>query len=204
MNELKQHALMLWLIALLVIIKFLLMPIFTWQAQLIADNTYLEKKQQKVANVLNSNNNGEQLAKQLTNTLQQANKMFFPFQTAASFKLTQQKNLEALLSKYELKSQNIGWQVSSLLKKIAVTRYSMQVRFTGKATDVIDFIAALEAQQQRIEINDFNFNIKGQRKKSLGRINGRVTLYFYVNQNITAAADLTANISQVNTQGILL
>jgi len=204
MNELKQHALLLWIIVLLIAFKFLIMPIFAWQTQLIADNTYLEKQQQKVGKVLNDNNKNKQLLKQLVKEVKQTESMFFPFQTTAGFKLTQQKKLEALLTKHNLKSQNIGWQVSTVLNKLAVTRYSMQIRFTGETVNVINFIAALEAQQQRVEINDFNFNIKGQREKNLGKINGRVTLFFYVNQKNTTAADLTASLNQVNMNGVVL
>jgi len=183
MAELKQHALLLMFIALLLVVKFIIIPVFDWQNDVLAKITLLEKKQHKIDKVLLHKDDNTQLNNQLTSVLKQVDGMFFPFQTEANFKLNQQKMLESLLTKHNLTTQNIGWKTSSSFAELDLVRYPIDIRFTGKTTDVIEFIAALEANKQRVEIKTFNLSFKGQREKSLGRINGNITLYLFLEGN---------------------
>ncbi len=192
MAELKQHAWLLSLVAILIIAKFIVVPVFDWQAEILAEITLLEKQQSKITKVLGQKNNTTSANSGLMAALKQAEGLFFPFKTETSFKLTQQKMLEVLLAKYDIRSQHIGWQTATNFKELAVIRYPIQLRFTGKTKDVIDFMVALEAKNELIEINDFNLSLKRQSEQRLGNINGRLTLHFFVNE-------AAMNISQEST-----
>jgi hypothetical protein len=183
MSELKQHAWLLFLIAILVIAKFFVIPIFDWQNAVLSEITLLEKKQNKISNVLEQQDDNAKANAQLSLILTEVEQLFFPSQTEAIFKLEQQKVLESLLNKHNLNSENIGWQATNRIDLLDVIRYSIQIRFTGQSTDTIEFITALEANKQRIEVVDFNLTLKGQRAQKLGRMNASVTLFFYVNSH---------------------
>lgn len=183
MSELKQHAWLLSIVAILVIAKFFVIPIFDWQNTVLSEITLLEKKQDKISNVLKQQDDNIRANEQLSLIITQVEQLFFPFQTEAAFKLEQQKLLESLLSKHNLASENIGWQATSRVDLLDVIRYTIQIRFTGQSTDIIEFIAALETNKQRIEVVDFNLTLKGQQAKKLGRMNAMITLSFYVNRH---------------------
>lgn len=183
MAELKQHAWLLSIIGLLLMAKFIVVPIFTWQDTIIAEITLLNKQQHKINSVLEQSSGNGQLLEQVNRVLTQAEPLFTPFKDEASFKLEQQQMIEALLVKYQLRSQNIGWEASKSFDEISVIRYPITLVLSGNSTDIIEFLAALESMSQLIEIASMNVSLKGQRDKKLGQItNGNLTLYLFADQ----------------------
>lgn len=181
MAELKKHALLLLILIILVSAKFIILPVIEWQNTIVADIKLLDKRSQKVTRVITQNDNTIKLNQLLSEEVKRGNELFFPYQTPSKFKLSQQKLIESLLDKYQLKSQNIGWQTSSELTSLYIIKHPLQLRFSGKTLDVIKFIAAIEKLEKNIEVIDFNLSLKKQNESSLGQCNGRVTLNFYVN-----------------------
>lgn len=183
MAELKQYAWLLSIILLLAVIKFVIVPVFTWQDEVLADISYLEKKQDKINSLLKNSKSNNRVNDELILMLTPANKLLFPLQKEASFKLKQQERIETLLAKYKLQVQHVGWQVSTYFNKLSIVRYPIEIRFTGKTLDAIDFINALEIATPHIDIRDFNFSFRGQIDKNLGRITAKITLHLYVEKN---------------------
>jgi len=192
MQELKQHAWLLSLVVLLVIAKFIIMPIFIWQDALLADIRVLTTKQQKISKVLANQHNNQQLAEQLLTSLKPVDALFFPYQSETRFKLSQQKMLEALLAEHNLNVGNVGWQVTTAFEQLNVTRYPINIRFTGKTADTIKFIAAIESNSRHIEISKLNLTLKGQRGEKIGRINGNITLRLFMEQSPKVVPDTIA------------
>lgn len=180
MAELKKHAWLLSILFILAIVKFIVTPAIEWQNEILADIQLLEKKKNKVANVLAKRDKSTIDYKKLSAFVEQGNKVLFPYQQEAAFKLSQQKALESLLTKHNLRVQNIGWQVSTIQEELSVIRYSIQIRFSGESINAIKFMAAIESQEYLIDIKDFNVSLKGQKDQTLGRIDGQVSLYLYV------------------------
>ena len=182
MAELKQHAWLLALLTLLAFAKFFIVPVFEWQDRQLAEIKLLDKKQHKISTVLKEKDNITKLNKKLETILEQVDGFISPYQDEAKFKLNQQKMLESLLAKFNLTTQHVGWQAARPEDEFLLTRYPILIRFSGKTTDVISFLAATDMNPQRIEVNEFNFSLKGQREKSVGRINGSVTLFLFMEQ----------------------
>ena len=187
MAELKKHGFLLSVLAVLLVAKFVLVPVIEWQDAMIADIQLLEKKSQKVARVISGESNTNEINLLLSEEVAKGNKLFYPHQAQSKFKLQQQKLIESLLAEHQLKSQNIGWQTPSELTFIQVDKHPLQLRFSGKTLDVMKFIAAIEKLEKKIEVSDFNLSLKKQNENSLGQCDGRLTVNFYVNsttQNI--------------------
>lgn len=187
MTELKKHGLLLSLLAILLLAKFLLIPVIEWQDTITSDIQLLEKKSQKVDRVIAGESNTNKINLLLSEEVAKGNKLFFSHQTQSKFKLGQQKLIESLLDEYQIKSQNIGWQTPSELASLQVIRHPLQLRFSGKTLDVIKFIASVEKSQEKIEVSDFNLSLKRQSENSLGQCDGRLTLNFYVNSSAKKA-----------------
>lgn len=180
MTELKQHTLLLAFITLLLLAKFIIVPIYAWQDQQLADISLLEKKQAKISAVLTAQDKVTQLNKALDSALKQSENLIFPYQEDAKFKLNQQKTLETLLSKFNLTVQHVGWQAVRSKDHSQFTSYPILIRFSGKTDQVVQFLAAAEMNTQRIEVNELNFTLKGQKANALGRITGSITLMLFM------------------------
>jgi Tfp pilus assembly protein PilO len=180
MAELQKHSILLLLIALLVAFKFVVVPIFSWQATQLVALQGLEQKQNKISQLLKQQNSNSQVNTALTAAISLAKPLFFPEQPETDFKLTQQKVLEALLAKHDVKSQNIGWQTSTRLADLDLVRYPIKLSVIGKGSNIIEFITAIESKGQYIKVHDFNLSFKGQGSKKLGRVTGAITLHLFV------------------------
>ncbi|MGL1957058.1 MAG: hypothetical protein OCD00_07055 [Colwellia sp.] len=200
MAELKQHAWLLVLLAFLLVAKFIIVPVYQWQDTQLAEISLLERKQGKISSVLKEKNNTAKFKHKLESALQQTDGLFFPFQEDAKFKLNQQKMLESLLSKYNLTVQHVGWQVARSKDSLLLTSYPILIRFSGKTTDAIKFLAAIEMNSQRIGVEEFNFSFKRQSDKALGRINGSVTLMLFMEKELNSNQISLLNKQEPNAQ----
>lgn len=182
MAELKKYALLLSFVVVLLIAKFLVVPIIEWQNAMVAEIRLFEKKQHKISSVLKNNAYNKQLNKDLNAELEKINQLFYPFQTDAAFKLAQQKEIEALLAKHKLILENIGWKVSSVFAAVSVIQYPVKIAINGKSTDIINFIGELDKYEKYIEVVNFNLSFQGQNNQQLGRLTGNLSLNLFANQ----------------------
>jgi len=200
MAELKEHAWLLALLTLLLVAKFIIVPIYQWQDTALSEINLLEKKQGKISKVLKGKDDTTKLKYDLEAALQQTDGLIFPFQADAKFKLNQQKMLESLLSKHNLTIQHVGWQVARSKDSLLLISYPIFIRFSGKTTDVVKFLAAIEMNPQRIGVEEFNFSFKRQSDKALGRINGSVTLMLFMEKEANTNLVSLPNKQEPNTQ----
>ncbi|WDE13270.1 hypothetical protein [Thalassomonas haliotis] len=184
MTELRKHAFLIAVLLLLVVIKFILLPIFQWQEQLSIENNRLEKKAAKISKVLTDDGRVAEVRQQLVRQLKLGESLLFSYQEEAAFKLTQQQVFERLLEKHALKASNIGWQTGSALENVGLVKYQVKIKFDGKFVDVIAMFAELESSTPWLQIHDFNITSKGQKADDLGYIRGgRVTINLFMNQS---------------------
>jgi len=179
MAELKKHAMLLSFMAILIIAKLVIMPVFDWQNNQLKKIVLLEKKQQKISEVLTGQSTTQALNIQLSKINKQGDGLFFAYQDESAFKLKQQKKLEGLLAEYDLKSERIAWQVTIEIGELMLKRYQVQIGLKGKTNKIIKLMMALESNDKRIEVKGFNVSFKGQRDKNLGQITGKLTLQLY-------------------------
>jgi hypothetical protein len=183
MAELKKHAVLLILLAILLLVKVVIVPIFDWQDIMITDIKAQQKKLAKTEGVLGKENKLATFNQQISEQLNNIDKLFYPYQTESSFKLAQQKHFESLISEYKLKVRSFSWQAASQNKEIQSIRYQVQLRVSGDINNMIDFITAIETQGTYVDVNRLDISIKSQNEKSLGTTkNARITLRFYVNE----------------------
>ena len=194
MNELKQKAWLLIVIAILATAKFIIIPIVDWQNIQLAEIQLLKKKLAKTQYILANKEKIEKINHQLRKELAKSNTLFFSFPSDSLFKLEQQKMLESLLTQFSLTSQNIGWKNITKLAEFNLQKFQVEVKISGKTINVIELMTELETMLPRIEIENFNISIKKQQKSDLGFSTGRMTLNLY--SQITDKKTLTINGSQ--------
>jgi hypothetical protein len=181
MADLKKHALLLSIMAMLLVAKFIVVPIFAWQQQVVSDIASKQKKLSKVDNLLAEEQSFTTVNQEFSEQLDLAEQLFYPYQSSAAFKLAQQQYFEGLVTKHQVDLSTFSWQNMSEDKDLQVTRYQVQIKLRGNVSNIVTLLTELESQAQRIEVHNFNISLKGQNQQSLGKTrNARVNLRFYV------------------------
>ena len=180
MKELKKHQFLLSVVALLIIIKWLYVPIVDWQ-----DERYFEIKQKqnrlsKSSAVLKQSNVYSQKNDLLADSLAIANDIFVEKQDDSLFKLEQQKFVEQMLSKLGLSLTRTVWENALESVEPQIKQYKMKVFFKGRTNDMVRYVTELEKHKPYIEVNDFIFNINKRNKEPFGSVSGNLTLSLYM------------------------
>jgi len=202
MNDLKKHSLALSLIALLLFLKFVLIPLIQWQDNQITTVAMLERKIEKVENLLLSDNvlNEQYLA--LSNALSNLEQEIFSYQEESTFQLTQQKMVENNLLKSELKVSSIGWQNTVELAKLPLLQFSLEYRVSGKTNNVVEYLTQLKAQDRTPDIKALNFSFRNQSQGKLGSVSARIRVNYYMFKNgyVPYVEELASNTPVIKQQ----
>lgn len=182
MNDLKKHAVALGAIALLVIIKFVFIPILDWQDNALTDIALQQRKVAKINLLVQSKDVLTDQETELIEHLQRLNKRFYSQQNGNSFKRKIQKTIEDDLKLRKLKIKNIGWQTTTDNPIAPLTQYSINYSFSGKGVDMVNYILAINASDKYSQVAVLNISFSEQRQGRLGYLSARLQRVFYMSQ----------------------
>ncbi len=183
MNELKKHALALSLIAILIIIKFLFIPIIDWQNEKQSRLALLERKIAKIDVLMQGKEEISNWKNVLEQQLVNLSNDFYAKQDGEKFKRQQQKLIEAEVKAFNLKMNNIGWKTTIDNPVAPLTQYSVSYSFTGQGTEVINYLLSINAADKYSEIAEFNATFARKYPGQIGRLTIRLRRTFYMNVN---------------------
>jgi hypothetical protein len=182
MESLKKHRLALVFIALLILAKWLIVPLYDWQQSTLASNNALAQRLAKSAYALeNQQQTAATLAAQ-TKLLEQAENALFNYQATNSFQLAQQRLIESIFATYDMQITQLAWQIPVPLTSLPLTEYEMKLRFTGRATALAKLLSTLNSQEQWFTFDNFQFRFDKRRVKRLGGFDGRMSIKLYMRE----------------------
>lgn len=180
MSELKKYKYPLLIIAILCVFKFIIVPVLTWQDNVIAENKLLQRKVDKINTLISDEteltNNLQTTQTELDNVTQ----YFYQYQPEQAFRLTQQKLIEQKLAEFELKSSTVGWQNVVAIPNTPLTRFQLQYSFSGQSEQVIAYLLSQQQQKQWQEIETLNINVRRQKAGRLGQMTVSTRISFYM------------------------
>jgi hypothetical protein len=179
MQEIRQHKLALSLIALLISIKFIIVPIFSWQDAQLLELQLLQKQNSRIDNVLDHRQEIEDYGASLADALAASADLFLTSNNVATFQLEQQQWLEEKIKEHDLEANNIGWSPPQEYTQSNLVAHKVQLNIDGKTGNILAFMQALQAQAHYIEVSAFSLRFKGQNAQSLGSGRNRLNLIFY-------------------------
>ncbi|WP_405598796.1 MULTISPECIES: hypothetical protein [unclassified Pseudoalteromonas] len=168
MADLKKHALALYFVGVLILLKFIFIPIIDWQDTVISEQQLEQRKLNKTLALLK---NESAITIQLNNLdmlLKEISPLFYQWQSEAEFKREEQQKIEAQLIKYDLKSKRIGWKESFPGEGAPVLKYTIEYSFEGKGYQVLNYLIDLKADKHLVDTPQINFSFRGQKAGSLG------------------------------------
>ncbi|WP_340676890.1 hypothetical protein [Paraglaciecola sp.] len=179
MQAFKQYQLHLTFVAVLLAIKFVILPLFDWQDQQLLEIQLLNNKINRIDNVLKNRNQILEHKSALELMLADNESVFFNSDSLATFQLEQQQWLENKIKKYELDVGNIGWSPQQTLAEFDLTAHFVQLNVDGRGNNIFRFIQELQADKHYVGVQAFNVNFKRQNKLNLGAARVRLNLVFY-------------------------
>ncbi len=167
---------MLTLLFFLLVIRFIVVPVFDWQTEKITEITANKNKLTKAEQVISRIPKIEhELAKiKLSNGALELR--YFNETSLSAFKLQLQQKIERLFSQHNMKVKNFNW-VAELPGD--VTQERANISFEGNLKDIALLQLALANLPKLFNIGQWSFQIKKMNENSLGNVRGRMLLVAY-------------------------
>lgn len=180
LSDLKKHATLLIVLVILVVVKFIVVPIIEWQEGLILEN---ESYQSRIDRVQGLSENRERLQQSLNTVEKQqqlAQSLVHQYSDEATFKLKLQKLLDSYAAKYNVKVSNVNWLTTVEMIDGAIIKFPIRMKVRGPTSKVVQFINYLESLSPIIDVDALNLNVKRQSGRALGSIDGQLTINLYM------------------------
>ena len=177
MSLLSNKPLLLSVVAVLAAIRFVLVPFIEWQNEKLS---VLNRQEMQLIKGLELLASRESLDEELSRLRNERNSLGGDFlgndADATSYQLRVQKLINSLLEKNNLKSRNTNWLAA--VDKGSLEEHKIEVSFSGKQKDLIQFLLDVEQQKPKIAVYELSGGISGMvaRRNILGNTNGKVTL----------------------------
>ncbi len=167
----------MFIIVLLLCMKFLLYPVLEWQDAQIINLQLLKNKYLKTTELNKQKDTIEKYYQDISMKLQGVKGVVFEPMKETELQLQQQKWLEGLLAKNFISYRNIGWEKPTLVDgNNDIIKHSVNLSLKGDINDIVSLYISLETNIHFTSIDSFNFNIKGNDQTKL---DGRLVLSFY-------------------------
>jgi hypothetical protein len=170
--------LLLALLALLALVKFIIAPVFEWQADLLNSSRDMQFKLDKSKSYIKSIEKIENRKVKLEQKLKTNLESIERYQVLSRYQLEKQKNLEQLFTEQSLKIKSIVWRDPIELDE--GMQLSVIVQFSGKLKNYISTQMIVAGYGNSVEIANIGLTIRKQTQQSLGDITGNMVLLFKV------------------------
>jgi hypothetical protein len=192
MFDLKQpkHQLALGAIAILLLLKFMLVPLFDWQNQQLSNLVNLQKRASKSHSAIINQTQMAVKQQHITAQLTAINELFVEHKNEAEFKLAMQQQIEQTIATHQLQINNSSWLPSIAVANAQLMRHQLRLSIKGQMLNFKSLVTLLESSTPKAELKTFNINLKGQNSERLGQVDGTIELAFYmqVQQQVTNTA----------------
>jgi len=167
---------MIGVLVVLLVARFILMPIIDWQQEQITQITAKEQRLIKTNNIIARLPQIHIALEQLKQGNKQQQSRYFNKASSNNFKLQLQQKVEALFSTHNLKVTNFNW-VAEITEQIIQAR--AKITFEGTTKDFAMLELAIAQLPKLLSIKQWSLHIKQMNDHSLGNANGSIVLTAY-------------------------
>ena len=175
MNSLMSQRNLLITLAVLLSIRFVVVPVLNWQSDMVVQNTAKHTQLQKIISVVeNKQNLSDRLAMVVDRKLQRE-RLFFS--SEENIKLNLQKEVEGYFGRHNVKLTGFNWLIDDG-EVPRVLRASLS--FSAPTADGIKALLQLSLADEFIRQVEWRFRFVGSGDQDLGSMRGDIVLEFYV------------------------
>jgi len=176
MQPKNKRKLMLAVLAVLLLTRFILVPIFDWQQEQIDQITKKEQRLVKTNNIITRLPQVQAALAQLKESNQKQQDRYFNQSLSNTFKLQLQQKTELLFSEHDLKVTNFNW-VAEIPAEITQAR--AKISFEGATKDFAMLQLEIAQLPKLLNIAQWTLHIKRMNDHSLGNVKGSILLTAY-------------------------
>ena len=175
---------LLSILGLLLLLKFIIVPVLDWQNSLVEELSIKEQRLLKSVKAVDESKELTETLEQLTKKNEQLQSLLFEHKPDTEFQLKQQQLVEGIFEENEIEISNIGWSPKSYVEEWQLTKFELRINFSGNISKLQNVKLLLESQEKWVELSEFNFRFG---KKRLGReitVSGNMKLNYYMKESV--------------------
>jgi len=173
---------LLIILAIILVLKFALLPIIEWQNQSINTLQIVNKKLNKSLSFINELPKLEEQKQRLINSLAQLKSEVDTYQDVSRYQLEKQREVEKIFAMHNIVIKSFNWQ--DIIKLNNGTQLKLMVKYSGKLKDFLSLHMDISKFNRSTTVSNLGLNIRGQDDKSLGVISGSIVLVFHPEETI--------------------
>jgi len=183
MQELIKYKHHFLLIGLLILIKYIWLPLWDSKQENWQNQQYLQSNLNKTLALLAIKQDMSQAHVLMSQRLAEAEADLASTDNLISYKLTTQSNLEKLFKRFDIVISNSTWR-DGLINE-GVQSLFLDIRYSGPLIQYLNFLDVLQQDEHysNITIDTNQISINGQSSKTLGTVNGAMSLSLAVKVN---------------------
>jgi len=174
--QLLNKRIMLPILAVLLIVRFILVPIFTWQQEQIEQIDAKSQRLNKSSNVIARIPLIKESLGQLKLKNNQLQKIYYNHASLNGLKLQLQQQIETLFTQHNIKVKNFTW-VAEISGDLIQER--ARISYEGTTKDFARLQLAIARLPKLLNVVQWTMNIRGMKELSLGKVVGRIVLTAY-------------------------
>ncbi|MGI2113424.1 hypothetical protein ACRN9G_07460 [Shewanella frigidimarina] len=176
MQELIKYKRYLFLIGLLILIKYIWQPLWDSKQENWQNQQYLQSNLNKTRALLAIKQDMSQKYSLMSQRLAEAESGLASTDNLISYKLTTQSDLEKLFKQFDISISNSTWR-DGLIDE-GVQSLFLDIRYSGSLLQYLNFLNNLQQDESysNITIATNQISISGQSAERLGTINGAMSL----------------------------
>ncbi|WP_462152148.1 hypothetical protein [Pseudoalteromonas xiamenensis] len=177
-NVIKERPALIFLLCLLVVARFIVVPTLDWQNAKLDSIARLSSQTVKYEQSISKREQYKQLLQQSKEQLSVAKSYIYESDSISAFQITQQRVIEKILIDLGFTIDAFSWEVAEQIGQSARYRMTAVLHVGSNAYGAVKLESVLDSQQKWIELNKFNYRIE-----SLPNVKGI--------QNVQGAIELT-------------
>ncbi|RJE76912.1 hypothetical protein BGP78_10945 [Pseudoalteromonas sp. MSK9-3] len=180
---LQKHTLLLSVVLILGAIRFIIIPIVTWQASTIQSIEQLGEKFAKTMAVVDAEEIYKENLKEYKRLFEEHSALIVNYNDESTFRVEKQKKLESEFSKHSLDISNIGWQPSLPIGDSGYTEHQIIVGFSGTLVGFVHIITYLESSLPKGGIHNLSVDLTRPDSDGTIRVRGVVHISYFMKED---------------------
>ena len=181
-QQLKKYKLLLLITLLLIVIKFIIVPIFNWQSVQISKAESQQLRLIKANSIIAQKESFILAADSAKESLRQYEDALFDSEEINGFKIDKQKEISRYLKENNLTLLNIGWQPELQFLNAQLHREQVRLNVGGQTHSVAQFIYFIEHHSKLVSVEQLSLNIRGLTTDESGTAEASMLISFYFNK----------------------
>lgn len=176
MQSQNKRKLMLGVLGLLILIRFILIPVFDWQQEQINEINEKEQRLSKTDNIITRLPYVNAASDKLKKSNSKLQERYFNQPSLNTFKLQLQQKIEKLFSEHNLKVTNFNWVIEIPGE---ITQVRAKISFEGTTKDFAELQLNIAQLPKLLEIAQWTLHVKRMNANSLGKVKGDILITAY-------------------------